>query len=74
MNPYFPVKRGLISGATCPISGVEFVKCNATKAELEALIAECQKHTASIMYQQDGPEPKYRDLSDRQNLYEAQTQ
>lgn len=71
---YFPIKRGLISGAKCPISGVEFVKFNATKAELEALIAECQSHTRAIIYTQDGDEPKYRDLVARQNLYKASQQ
>lgn len=71
---YFPIKRGLISGAKCPISGVEFVKFNATKAELETLITECQAHTRAIMYAQDGDEPKYRDLVDRQNHYKASQQ
>lgn len=75
INPdYFPIKRGLISGAKCPISGTEFVKFNATKAEYEVLIAECQAHTRAIMYAQDGDEPKHRDLVDRQNRYKASQQ
>ena len=78
--PYLPIKRGLHSGAKCPISDREFLMLNPSKAQLEALIAECQEHTHAIICQQDGTDDgpgkprRDRTMLDRRNLYKASQQ
>jgi hypothetical protein len=72
--PYSLVARGLIRGARCGISGVEFVKCDPTKAEFNELIEQAKAHALSVMYSQDGDELKNRSLNDRKSLYQRSQQ
>lgn len=66
----FKVQRGLVQGYRCPISNREFVSIDPT--ENEQLRRDCLAHTMSIMYAQDGTEPKERSLQSRQNLHRSQ--
>jgi hypothetical protein len=71
-----PVKNGLIIGYRCPISQREFVACDPSKAQQEALRVDQLNFTRSLMEDLDGVkdtlQPRVtRSLAEYKALYNA---
>ena len=74
-TPSYPIQRGLIFGAKCPISHTEFL--NLTEGAIddtirnESLVALQKAHTHGIIVAQDAAAGRPRDLSveDRRKLW-----
>jgi hypothetical protein len=67
-----PVREGLVQGFRCPVSGREFVTCNPSKAETEALFRKQQEFSGALYYEQDGGNPILRTVESRRQQYVAE--
>ena len=66
------VREGLVQGFRCPVSGKEFVTCNASKAEIEALFRKQQAFSSDLYYLQDHGTPILRSVESRRQQYVAE--
>jgi hypothetical protein len=72
MYPQIPssiIRRGLIGGFKCPISGQEFVSDDGRQDTKKQLYQEQQDYTAALMHELDGGVYQSRDLASYQAQY-----
>jgi len=63
------VRRGLVGGFRCPISGKEFVSDDGRHDTKERLYREQQEHTAALMLDMDGGQYSGRDVASYRAQY-----